>query len=414
MLCYHLSTEPINNLYLLVNNIDFIISTFLKQREYLMPFWIQICIIILLILLSGLFSGLNLGLMTLTLQELELICKSGSKTEKKYAEAIIPIRKSGNLLLCSLLIGNVCVNSAISILMDDLTSGIVALIASSAGIVVFGEIFPQSLCVKKGLAVGARTIWITRFFMMLTFPLAYPISKVLDFILDDEVVSYDRKKLIELIKMTTKYKGTLSEELKIAVGAMEIADKTVKDVMTKIEDVYMLPETTILNPNTVTEIVNTGYTRIPIYANNNKNNVVSLLFIKDLALVGPDENFTIKTVCKHIEHILRFVFEDTPLKIMLEEFKKGDYHLAMIKKRIINEKEMVLCGLVTLEDIVEEILMAEIIDETDVVMDNVYKIKRTRKNKNYLSKSFQKNNNKKNEDFESKTSIIKTTKNIFN
>lgn len=112
---------------------------------------------------------------------------------------------------------------------------------------MFGEICPQSLCVKKGLQVGlfrnlsftrfynyrssnndyiqvgASTIWITRFFMVLTFPLAYPISKILDCILGDEVVSYDRKRLMELIKMTTRNEEGLAEELKIAVGAMEIS-----------------------------------------------------------------------------------------------------------------------------------------------------------------------------------------------
>uniref|UniRef100_A0A0N5BDI0 CBS domain-containing protein n=1 Tax=Strongyloides papillosus TaxID=174720 RepID=A0A0N5BDI0_STREA len=181
--------------------------------------------------------------------------------------------------------------------------------------------------------------------------------------------------------------------------------------MTKIEDVLMLPETMVLNPNTVTKIVNTGYTRIPVYRDNDKNNVVSLLFIKDLALVDPDENFTVKTVCTHHHHVLRFIYEDTPLKTMLEEFKKGDYHLAMVKKRNSDRGIGELCGLVTLEDILEEILKAEIIDETDVVIDNVHKIRRKTRNKNYLSNCYRKNVNKEAKTSKSNTSLpAKTTK----
>ncbi|TKR81092.1 hypothetical protein L596_015030 [Steinernema carpocapsae] len=378
--------ELVDSPFILIDDFRTSISTDLPPRSYYLPMGVQISVIAFLLVLSGLFSGLNLGLMALTPQELMLIQKSGSKQERKYADVILPIRRSGNFLLCSLLIGNVCVNSAISILLDDLTSGYVALIVSSAGIVIFGEIFPQSVCVKKGLAVGARTIWITRFFMVLTFPLAYPISKVLDIILGDEVVSYDRKRLMELIKMSTRNEEGLAEELKIAVGAMEISDKTVSDVMTRIDDVFMLPDTTVLNTKTVAEILRMGYTRIPVYSGD-RNTVVSLLFVKDLALLDPDDNFTIKTVCGYHEHPLRFIMEDTPLRVMLEEFKKGDYHLAMVQRIAqVGEGDPVyeLTGIVTLEDIVEEILQAEIVDETDTYLDN--REKRPRKRPiNYLS-----------------------------
>uniref|UniRef100_A0A0K0EIG4 CNNM transmembrane domain-containing protein n=1 Tax=Strongyloides stercoralis TaxID=6248 RepID=A0A0K0EIG4_STRER len=387
-LCYLLKSNV--KKYVFTKEKDINISTKVEPKKYIMPLWIQICVIVFCAILSGLFSGLNLGLMTLTLQELELITKSGSEQDQKYATVIIPIRKNGNFLLCSLIIGNVLVNSAISILMDDLTSGLISLISSSAGIVLFGEIIPQSLCVKKGLAVGAKTIWITKFFMLITFPISYPLSKLLDLVIGKEVTSYDRKKLMELIKMTTKNESAM--EFKIAVGAMEITEKTVKDVMTKIEDVFMLPETTVLNEQKVTEIVNMGYTRIPVYANNNRNNVVSLLFIKDLALMDPDQNFTVKTVCSYHQHFLKFVVEDTPLKAMLEEFKKGQTHLAMVrKKKSTNKFKNVeeLCGLITLEDILEEILKAEIVDETDIVIDNVNKVKRRTRNNKYLTNQIQ-------------------------
>ncbi|KAI1716538.1 metal transporter cnnm-1 [Ditylenchus destructor] len=366
--------------FTLVDDLRSSISTDLPPRKYYFPIAAQIAIVVGLLVLSGLFSGLNLGLMALTPQELMLISKSGSKQERKYAETILPVRKSGNLLLCSLLIGNVCVNSAISILFDDLTSGYVALIVASLGIVVFGEIFPQALCVKKGLAVGAVTINITRFFMIVTFPLAFPISKILDCILGVEVVSYDRKRIMELIKMSTRSEAGLAEELKIAVGAMEISDKTVSDVMTKIDDVFMLPDTTVLNTKTVAEILRMGYTRIPVYSEN-RNNVVSLLFVKDLALLDPDDNFTVKMVCGYHDHQLRFVLRDTPLRVMLEEFKKGDYHLALVEEIVQhNGSDPVtdLAGIVTLEDILEEILQAEIVDETDAITDNVHRIRRRR------------------------------------
>ncbi|GMT24646.1 hypothetical protein PFISCL1PPCAC_15943 [Pristionchus fissidentatus] len=374
------------------------ISTWLTTEkpppEYLLPLPLQIGVIIFLLCLSALFSGLTLGLMSLTPMELELVIKSGSKKEQEYARAILPIRKKGNLLLCALLLGNVIVNAAISILFGELTSGLLALAVSSLGIVIFGEIIPQSICVKNGLAVGAHTIMITQFFIALTFVLSWPVSKLLDCLLGDEYEGYDRKRLMELMKMSMKENGMLSDELKIAVGAMEIADKIVEQVMTKIDDVFMLPDETILNAKMIAEIVRIGYTRIPVYSESDRNNVTGLLFVKDLALLDPDDNFSVRTVCGYHQHPVKYVFNDTPLAVVLESFKKGDGHLAMVKKVHISETvedpSYELVGLVTLEDIVEEILQAEIVDEFDVVTDNKGRAKTARGKKNDLTRYFEK------------------------
>ena len=103
----------------------------------------QGCFIMLLLVLSGLFSGLNLGLMALDKTELKIVSNTGSALERRYARAIEPVRSHGNFLLCTLLLGNVLVNSSLTILLDELSTGLIAVIGSTIGIVIFGEIIPQ-------------------------------------------------------------------------------------------------------------------------------------------------------------------------------------------------------------------------------------------------------------------------------
>ncbi|XP_053510201.1 metal transporter CNNM4 isoform X1 [Ictalurus furcatus] len=345
-----------------------------EEKKSLLPLWLQVIVICCLLVLSGMFSGLNLGLMALDPMELRIVQSCGTDKEKKYARKIEPIRRKGNYLLCSLLLGNVLVNTTLTILLDDLIgSGIGAVIASTVGIVIFGEIVPQALCSRHGLAVGANTILVTKFFMLITFPLSYPISKLLDFVLGQEIGTvYNREKFLGMLKVTEPYNDLVKEELNMIQGALELRTKTVEDVMTPLSNCFMIHSDAVLDFNTMLEIMESGYTRIPVYEEE-RTNIVDVLYVKDLAFVDPDDCTTLKTITKFYNHPVHFVFHDTKLDSMLEEFKKGKSHLAIVQK-VNNEGEgdpfYEVLGLVTLEDVIEEIIKSEILDESDLYTDN--------------------------------------------
>ncbi|XP_072310372.1 metal transporter CNNM4 isoform X2 [Eucyclogobius newberryi] len=345
-----------------------------EEKGSLLPLWFQVILICCLLVLSGMFSGLNLGLMALDPMELRIVQSCGTDKEKKYARKIEPIRSKGNYLLCSLLLGNVLVNTTLTILLDDLIgSGLGAVVASTIGIVIFGEIVPQALCSRHGLAVGANTIMVTKFFMLLTFPVSFPVSKLLDVLLGQEIGTvYNREKLVGMLKVTEPYNDLVKEELNMIQGALELRTKTVEGVMTPLGNCFMIQSDAVLDFNTMSEIMESGYTRIPVY-DDERTNIVDILYVKDLAFVDPDDCTTLKTITKFYNHPVHFVFHDTKLDAMLEEFKKGKSHLAIVQK-VNNEGEgdpfYEVLGLVTLEDVIEEIIKSEILDESDLYTDN--------------------------------------------
>uniref|UniRef100_A0A671FRC8 Metal transporter n=1 Tax=Rhinolophus ferrumequinum TaxID=59479 RepID=A0A671FRC8_RHIFE len=356
-----------------------------EEKGRFLPLWLHILLILVLLVLSGIFSGLNLGLMALDPMELRIVQNCGTEKERRYARKIEPIRRKGNYLLCSLLLGNVLVNTSLTILLDNLIgSGLMAVASSTIGIVIFGEIVPQALCSRHGLAVGANTIVLTKFFMLVTFPLSYPISRLLDFVLGQEIRTvYNREKLMEMLKVTEPYNDLVKEELNMIQGALELRTKTVEDIMTQLHDCFMIRSDAVLDFNTMSEIMESGYTRIPVFEDE-QSNIVDILYVKDLAFVDPDDCTPLKTITRFYNHPVHFVFHDTKL----DACWRRKSHLAIVQK-VNNEGEgdpfYEVLGLVTLEDVIEEIIKSEILDESDMYTDNRSRKRVSEKNKRDFS-----------------------------
>lgn len=345
----------------------------LGTHNKLLPLWASLILIVILLMLASLFSGLNLGLMALDRTELRIIANTGTEKERKYARAIMPVRAHGNYLLCTILLSNVAVNSTFTVILDDLTSGLVAVIGSTLAIVFIAEITPQAICARHGLLIGAKSIWIMKIVMGICAPLAWPTSKLLDYFLGEEIgTHYNRERLKELVKVTNHVNDLDKEEVNIISGALDLRKKTVKDVMTKLKDCFMLPMNSVLDFETMTEIVKSGYSRIPVYEGT-RGNIVTMLFIKDLAFVDPDDNTPLRTLCQYYQNPCNFVFEDVTLDVMLKQFKEGHKgHMAFVQRIEEGDGDPIYetVGLVTLEDVIEEMIQAEIVDESDVISDN--------------------------------------------
>lgn len=317
----------------------------------------MIGIVILLVLMSATFSGLTIGMFSISLGELERKMKEGSK----QAEKIYSIRKNANFLLCTLLLGNVAVNSAISVVMSEIAAGFMAATISTGAIFIFGEVLPQALFSRHAFNVGAKTVWLVKVFMVLMYVIAKPLSMLLDLIFGKELAQRLNKRELELLLEEHVESSINSDEKRIMVGAMKFSDKKAIDVITPSTMLFTLEDSTVLDDKVLAKIREEHYSRIPVFKGE-KDNIIGILFTKDLVGLDMSLNKTVGDMCKRDNLI--FIGENHKLDALLNELVDKRVHMSFV----FNQFGLLL-GIVTLEDIFEEIIKVEIMDESDTVAD---------------------------------------------
>uniref|UniRef100_A0A803M058 CNNM transmembrane domain-containing protein n=1 Tax=Chenopodium quinoa TaxID=63459 RepID=A0A803M058_CHEQI len=377
---------------------------------------------VVLVLFAGLMSGLTLGLMSFNLVDLEILARSGTPNEQQQAASILPVVKKQHQLLVTLLLCNAAAMETLPLYLDKLFNQYVAIILSVTLVLSFGEVIPQAICTRYGLAVGANFIWIVRILMIVTYPISYPIGKVLDCLLGHNEALFRRAQLKALVSIHGEAAGKGGElthdETTIINGALDLTEKTAEEAMTPIESTFALDANSKLDWNLIKLFFNPQ--------------------TKSLLTVRPETDTPVSAVS--IRNIPR-VPADMPLYDILNEFQKGQSHMAAVVKgraksfhnlRIIDEKpkrsnvtndkcdlatpllskqsdnsesivdieiipktrnknehnsqqdyalpnssrnsveisrEGEVIGIITLEDVFEEILQEEIVDETDEYVD---------------------------------------------
>ncbi|KAI4301282.1 hypothetical protein L6164_034575 [Bauhinia variegata] len=391
----------------------------------------------LLVIFAGIMSGLTLGLMSLGLVELEILQRSGTSTEKKQAAAILPVVQKQHQLLVTLLLCNAAAMEALPIYLDKIFHPFVAVLLSVTFVLAFGEIIPQAICSRFGLYVSANFVWLVRILMIICYPIAFPIAKVLDAVLGHDNVLFRRAQLKALVSIHSQEAGKGGElthdETTIISGALDLTEKTAEEAMTPIESTFSLDVDSKLNWEAIGKILARGHSRVPVYSGNPKN-IIGLLLVKSLLTVRAETETPISAVS--IRRIPR-VPADMPLYDILNEFQKGSSHMAAVVrvKRQSNNPQAAIdthnsddnkttnrspqltmpllikssektenlvitidkpprsiakeqtfqqngthhlpdnvedgevIGIITLEDVFEELLQEEIVDETDVYID---------------------------------------------
>ncbi|BBN15517.1 metal transporter CNNM [Marchantia polymorpha subsp. ruderalis] len=296
-------------------------------------FWLYIMIIVGLVLFAGLMSGLTLGLMSLGLVDLEVLMRSGTPADRKHAAKILPVVRNQHLLLCTLLIGNALAMEALPIFLDSLVEAWGAILISVTLILMFGEIFPQAICTRYGLAVGAFMSPVVRLLVMVFFPVSYPISKLLDKMLGKgHVALFRRAELKTLVDMHGNEAGKGGElthdETTIIAGALELTEKTAVHAMTPISSVFSIDINAKLDLTLMNMIMSNGHSRIPVYSGSHTN-IIGLILVKNLLAIRAQDEVPVRNLT--IRKIPR-VPETMPLYDILNEFQKGHSHMAVVVK----------------------------------------------------------------------------------
>lgn len=320
----------------------------------------DILIITFLVLLSGCFSGLTLGFFSLNLTSLERKMKLGDKRAVK----VYPVRKNGNLLLCTLLLGNVAVNSAVAIFLGDIATGVVAGFVSTGLIVVFGEIIPQAVFSRFALTLGSKTVWLVKLFIFIMYPIAKPLAWGLDKALGEELGTiWSKKEIEEIIRYHEDNENSEidADEERILLGALAFSDKTAEMIATPKPVVYMIPDNTVITPELIATIQSRGFSRIPIFNIENTEDIKGVVIIRDLLGVDTKGNVPIS---QFIRPDVLSVKKEIKLDSLLNHFLANKKHIACLYNEFAT-----FVGVITLEDIIEEILTAEIIDEGDKAND---------------------------------------------
>jgi len=331
---------------------------------------IYFLIFVALLIASAFFSGSETAFFSLTPAQIDKFENSSSRAEQRVSQLL----KGPRQLLITIVLGNTMVNITIASLAAILTTRIsktqglnenlvilIDVLVVTFVILILSEIMPKVIAVRNPESFSRRNSLLLTIFFYLLYPVSYTLSRFTRFLQSHTGFSEDKTLLTEeelkTLAEVGEEQGTLQKDEKEMIHSIfEFGETTVKEIMVPRTDMVIVDINTTLS-ELMKLVKKKLHSRIPVYKNR-IDNIIGILYVKDL-LPYLSKRKREKIDLEKMVRPAYFVPEQKKIDELLREFQEEHIHMALV----VDEYGGV-SGLVTLEDIIEEIV-GEIQDEYD-------------------------------------------------
>ncbi len=331
-------------------------------------FVLKVVVLVLLLICSALISGAEVALFGLTQTDLNTIEEESTSRGK----LIIKLLERPKKLLATILISNNAINIGIVLLFSSIGNTlfseidqvlfdfvsvrfVLEVLVATFLILMFGEILPKIYANRNRIQFSGFMALPLKVFDFLLTPLSTPMRSATIFLqekLGRQKSNLSVDHLSQALELTSEG-DTTKEEQKILEGIVSFGNTDTKQVMRPRIDIFALNEE-MKFPEVLEEIKKNGYSRIPVFAEN-MDAILGVLYVKDLLPYIDRKTFNWMSLIREPY----FVPENKKLDDLLLEFQEQKKHLAVVVDEYGGTS-----GIVTLEDIIEEIV-GDISDEFD-------------------------------------------------
>ena len=347
-------------------------------------FWLTVGAILLLLMMSALFSGSETALTAASRGKLRAQADKGSTG----AAAALKVTEDNERMIGALLLGNNIVNITSASLATALLTrmygdGGVALatFVMTALVLIFGEVLPKTYAITNAEVAASRVAPLIRVVILVFSPVVLVVRALVRLLLrlfgvradpDGHILAL-REEIVGAIALGHSGGAVEKEDRDRLLGALDLNDRTVDEIMRHRSQVEMVDADR--SPDEIlTQILASPHTRLPVYRDSDEN-ILGVIHAKDLLrevdrlVRGPQGDAKALADLDILKIAMKpyFVPDTTALDEQMRQFLKRQTHFALVV-----DEYGALRGLITLEDILEEIV-GEITDEFDLAHDTVLK-----------------------------------------